>query len=219
MPARKDKTAGLNHEYACLDAGYSCVVGMDEAGRGPWAGIVAAGAVALPLQQDTLAETLHGARDSKDMTAHQRVALSQKIRETALGCGVGCATVAEINTLGIMPALKLAFARALEQVRQSCQPDVAIIDYVPWHDAGIPVHSIKFGDSLSLSIACASILAKTWRDEQMRTLGEQYPQYGFEQHKGYGTAAHKAAIQRYGVLPGVHRETFKPIIALQASAR
>jgi ribonuclease HII len=158
-----------------------------------------------------LAERLRGARDSKQMTARQRARLRETIQALALGWGVGMATSTEIDTLGLVPALKLAFGRALAAAAPACQPDYLLLDFVRWPECPLPAQPIRHGDSLSLSIACASILAKTARDEWMEQIGAQHPEYGFAQHKGYGTRAHAAALRRYGVLPHVHRASFQPI--------
>lgn len=213
---RRDRTAGLEYEQLAIQQGYRHIAGLDEAGRGPWAGPVAAAAVMLPPEQADLAEALKGARDSKQMTPRQRQQRADIIRQTALTWGIGSASVAEIERIGIASAVRLAFQRALD----ACQlaADYLLIDYMPWPQNPLPQRHLTRGDTLSLSIACASILAKTWRDDLMTELHQQYPQYGFDAHKGYGTAAHRAALARYGALDGVHRATFAPIRALQATS-
>ncbi len=212
-PHHRPETAALTYEMAALAQGFRCVAGMDEAGRGPWAGPVAAAVVALPLHLPDLSERLKGARDSKQMTARQRARLREPILNVALGWGVGMASATEIDQLGIMGALKLAFGRALAAAAPACQPDYLLLDYVRWPECPLPSQAIRHGDSLSLSIACASILAKTARDEWMEQISAQHPHYGFERHKGYGTDAHAAAIERHGVIPGVHRTSFEPVRA------
>jgi ribonuclease HII len=210
---RKDRTAALNYEYQQWELGYRSIAGVDEAGRGPWAGPVAAALVVLPLDNPDLETLLHGAKDSKEMTARQRTALADTIKNTAMAWGIGFADVSEIAALGIAPAIKLAYARALH--RAEIVPDFLLIDHMKWTESNLPQLNLTRGDQLSLSIACASILAKTWRDEQMQALSRHYPHYGFDKHKGYGTPQHRAAIERHGVLAGVHRDTFAPIIALR----
>jgi ribonuclease HII len=210
---RKDRTAALNFEQQQRALGYRLIAGVDEAGRGPWAGPVSAALVVLPLDNPDLEILLHGARDSKDMTPRQRAALVETIKSTATAWGIGYAEVDEIATTGLAPAIKLAYARAL--LAAEITPDFLLIDHMRWTESNLPQLNLTRGDQLSLSIACASILAKTWRDDQMTHLSQRFPQYGFEKHKGYGTPQHRAAIEQYGVLEGVHRLTFAPIMALR----
>jgi ribonuclease HII len=205
---RRDSTAPLTYEHLLRAQGYTRIAGLDEAGRGPWAGPVAAAAVILPDTPDLL-HTLKGARDSKQMTPRQREHMVGVIQEHALTWGIGSATADEIDQLGLNPAILLAFNRALAQCHP--QPDFLLLDYVRWPQAPLPYEAIKRGDRASLSIACASILAKTWRDQHMRELHTRHPEYGFAAHKGYGTALHQAAIARCGVLRGVHRTSYKPV--------
>jgi ribonuclease HII len=214
-PSRKNKTASLEYECDYMAQGYTAIIGMDEAGRGPWAGPVYAGAVALPLERTDLSDALKGVRDSKQMTANQRERLTDIIKNTARAWGVGVGTVQEITELGIMGALRLAFQRALGQAKNQFNfaPDYLFLDYVKLKDSQVPQLNLKKGDSLSLSIACASVLAKTARDKVMCDLAIQYPMYGFEHHKGYGTAEHLSAIEKWGILQGIHRSNFSPIMA------
>jgi ribonuclease HII len=216
---RKDKTASLEYEQAYIAKGFKAIVGMDEAGRGPWAGPVTAGAVALPLHRTDLLHGLHGIRDSKDMTARQRQDHVAIIHEIALAYGVGFATVDEIIRLGIMGATKLAMHRALQSAhnQDGFTPDCLFLDYMQWREMRqIEQLHLTRGDALSLSIACASVLAKTARDAHMLELAQAFPQYGFDKNKGYGTAQHSQALDRYGVCPA-HRTNFAPIRAKQKS--
>lgn len=208
---RASKTASLQYEHQYWNSGYRRVMGLDEAGRGTWAGPVAAGAVCLPPDRHDLSKVLAGVRDSKQMTPRQRVNLVDTIKKTAVAWGVGSASAAEIDAIGIVPATRLAMQRALES--SAFKPDALLIDSLVWPEMKVPQLSIIKGDTLSLSIAAASILAKVWRDEHMRQLAEQYPQYGFASHKGYGTAKHHAALKQFGVC-AEHRRTFAPIRAL-----
>ncbi len=188
-------------------------MGMDEAGRGPLAGPVAAGAVALPLHRDDLPKILKGARDSKEMNATQRQAADGTIKEIAITWGIGHSSAKEIDASGIISATKLAMWRALCDAleRRSVAPDCLFLDYLPWPEQqDYPVCSIVKGDKLSLSIACASIIAKVWRDQYMKELGDRFPEYEFAQNKGYGTRAHLIALDRYGPCE-YHRATFKPV--------
>ncbi|MCE2471476.1 MAG: ribonuclease HII [Anaerolineae bacterium] len=212
-PNKLPKTAGLVHERHYLRAGCRCIVGIDEAGRGPLAGPVAAAAVALPLERNDLSRLLRGARDSKEMSPAQREAVDGAIKELALAWGIGRSSAEEIDYLGIVPATKAAMQRALEQAlaKGNIQPDCLFFDYMLWPERrDIPQVSIVNGDKHSLSIACASVIAKVWRDARMRELDALYPQYGFAQHKGYGTDAHRRALRRYGPC-AEHRRSFEPV--------
>lgn len=212
MPAKSlssaSKTASLTYERQYQTSGCNTIMGLDEAGRGPWAGPVAAGAVCLPLERKDLSKALMGVRDSKQMTPRQRTQLAEVIKQVAAAWGIGSASNDEIDELGIVPATKLAMKRAFEMA--NVQPDCLILDSLAWPEMSIPQISLIKGDSLSLSIAAASVLAKVWRDEYMTHLSEKYPQYGFGLHKGYGTPAHQAALKEHGPSP-VHRKSFAPI--------
>lgn len=210
-------TAAVEHEHRLLGAGYRVIVGLDEAGRGAWAGPVAAGAVCLPLDRADLREVLAGVRDSKQMTVRQRTALVEVIKTTAVAWAVGSASAAEIDALGIAPATRLAMRRALDGLatqQPGFLPDYLLLDYIRWNETPLPypVEHLKKGDQQSLTIAAASVLAKTWRDQVMRELALQpaYADYGFAAHKGYGTAEHLAALRRLGACEQ-HRATFAPI--------
>lgn len=209
------KTAGMLHELEQRELGYRMIVGMDEAGRGAWAGPVVAGAVALPLDDPMLATTLQGVRDSKQLTRLQRERLADVIQQTAVAWGVGSATSDEIDSLGILHATQEAMLRALDHARvqfPDFEPDCVLTDFIHWRKEpiGYPHMNIKHGDQVSLTIAAASIVAKTWRDARMREYETQYPGYSLAAHKGYGTAQHSAALQTLGVC-SIHRRTFKPI--------
>lgn len=218
MPPKKRalKTASLMYEHQYLQSGCGKIMGFDEAGRGTWAGPVVAGAVALPIERKDLTRVLMGVRDSKQMTPRQRVSLAERIKEVALAWGVGSASSQEIDDLGIVPATKLAMRRALDMT--NFQPDCLMLDSLAWPEVSIPQISLVRGDTLSLSIAAASVVAKVWRDDYMRALDEQYPQYAFGIHKGYGTARHQAALQQYGPCD-LHRKSFAPIRKLTQPMR
>jgi ribonuclease HII len=207
-------TPNLKFDYPTLDLERALwansalwVAGVDEAGRGALAGPVAAAAVILP-QITNFERELRGVRDSKKMTPTQRDMWAQTIRESAVTFGVGLASAQEIDTIGILPATKLACKRAIEAL--SVVPDHILFDYLVISDLEILQTSIAKGDTISLSIAAASILAKTTRDAILCELGLQYSGYGFADHKGYGTTAHREAIQKFGPTP-VHRMSFAPI--------
>ncbi len=198
----------LEYEEALWKQGFFLVAGIDEAGRGCWAGPVTAGAVILPADAEMLL-TLKGARDSKMMTPDERERMFAVITAHALTWAVGEADNTEIDRVGILNATKNAMKRALAALNP--RPVRLLIDYVRLHDVTIPQTGIKHGDAVSLSIACASILAKVTRDRLMcETAARLYPQYGFERHKGYGTKLHREALEKYGPCP-LHRLSFKPL--------
>jgi ribonuclease HII len=205
----KKTSPTLEFEKDCWDKGYRLIAGLDEAGRGPLAGPVTAAAVILPNQSD-IADTLDGVRDSKLMTPEQREYWSARIQVEACAWGVACASVAEIETLGIAAAVRLAMTRALGQL--IIQPEFLLIDFVRLKEHPLPQTSLIKGDLRCLSIAAASVLAKTSRDRIMCDFEEQYPQYGFAQHKGYATPAHCRALERLGPCP-IHRRNFSPVSA------
>ena len=176
------------------------ICGVDEAGRGPLAGPVCAAAVILPRDLQ-----IPGLTDSKKLTDKKRRELFPVIQEKAVAYGIGLASEQEIDEINILQATFLAMQRALDAL--SVKPDLALIDGNRERDFGIPVKTVVKGDSLSANIAAASILAKVTRDDIMIQLSEQYPEYGFEIHKGYGTKAHYAALAEHGVSP-VHRRSF-----------
>ena len=194
----------LSFELPLWSAGLKLVAGLDEAGRGALAGPVAAAAVILPASIGMLT-ALHGERDSKQMTPTQRQIWTERLHSQALCYAVGFASHAEIDVWGIVPATRLAMQRALSQL--SLAPQHLLLDFLDLPGLSIPQTCLVKGDRRSLSIAAASVLAKTARDELMRHLDAQYPGYGFAFHKGYGTLAHRRALQALGPSP-VHRTTF-----------
>jgi len=179
---------------------------MDEAGRGALAGPVAVGAVILPATAH-LRQTLSGVRDSKQMTPLQRDDAARRIREVALAWSVAFAEADEIDALGIVPATRLAAMRALAGL--SPTPHYLLTDFrLELPELDLPQTSLVGGEARSLSIAAASVLAKTERDALMCALDGQYPDYGFSKHKGYGTPAHRLALRRLG-RSAIHRVTFQ----------
>lgn len=187
-------------ENSCFSDDIKIICGVDEAGRGPLAGPVCAAAVILPPNIE-----IPGLNDSKKLTDKKRRELFPIIKEMAISYGIGYASHEEIDEINILQATYLAMERALAQLDP--KPDLALIDGNRAKDFGIPVKTVVKGDSLSASIAAASVLAKVSRDDLMLQLAEEYPQYGFEIHKGYGTKAHYEALRTYGHSP-VHRMTF-----------
>lgn len=196
----------LSHEQKIWTA-YKHIAGLDEAGRGALAGPVCVGAVILPNKDPHLTQTLSGVRDSKQLTPRKRHLLAPLIEETVYSWGIGFSTTDEIDTLGIVPATRLAASRAVEML--VCFPDFLLTDFrLELPELDIPQTALVKGDQLSLSIAAASILAKTARDDLMREYDSQYPEYEFSRHKGYGTLFHREKILALGHSP-IHRRTFK----------
>jgi ribonuclease HII len=184
------------------------VAGLDEAGRGAWAGPLSAGAVILPIRLPSLRAVLSDVRDSKQMTPRQRMLAAAVIRSVAIAWSVGSATAAEVDRIGPLRATHLAMLRAVAGL--SPIPDHLLIDYLRLPGISMPQTAITRGDALSLSIAAASVLAKTWRDERMTAMEDLYPGYGFARHKGYGTGCHAEGLTRLGACPE-HRRSYAPI--------
>jgi len=201
----------LEFEKSLWKNGFTRIAGIDEAGRGAWAGPVCAAAVILPHSPDliravlpgALEMTLNGVRDSKLMTPLARETWAPRIKVIALAWGVGFASAEEIDTLGILPATKLAATRALETLH----PEYLLTDYLIFPNIELSQTALVKGDQRSLSVAAASVLAKTARDALMRELDDEYPDYGFARHKGYGTRLHQEAIRQMGVCE-IHRKSF-----------
>jgi len=186
---------------------YKNIAGLDEAGRGALAGPVCVGAVILPYDEPHLTQTLNGARDSKQITPRSRSKLALQIKSIARGWGIGFASAEEIDLLGIVPATRLAASRAVEML--TIFPDYLLTDFrLELPELDVSQSAIVKGDQKSLSIASASILAKTARDEWMFRLDAEYPEYGFARHKGYGTLMHRRRIVHSGH-SFVHRKTFE----------
>ena len=231
----------LNYEQPLWESGYTQIAGIDEAGRGAWAGPVCAAALILP-PDPTLLHTLDQVRDSKLMTPRSRETWAPRIRQSALAWGVGFATAQEIDCIGILPATKLAATRALASLSSSPDPlplppqtpplyplspnplspvppypdylipnhlipNYLITDFLLFPNLALPQTALIKGDRLSLSVAGASVLAKTARDALMRSLDDQYPGYGFARHKGYGTRLHQQSIHQLGLCE-IHRKSF-----------
>lgn len=180
--------------------GVTAICGVDEAGRGPLAGPVCAAAVILPDHLE-----IPGLNDSKKLTDKKRRELFPIIKEQAVAYGIAFATEQEIDEMNILQATFLAMQRAIDQLEGKA--NFALIDGNREKDFGLPVMTVVKGDSRSANIAAASVLAKVTRDEFMEEMAKQYPEYGFEIHKGYGTKAHYAALRERGASP-IHRKTF-----------
>ena len=191
---------------------YRLIAGVDEVGRGPLVGAVVTAAVILDPNNP-----IEGLADSKKLSEKKRLALAAEIKQKALAWALGRAEAEEIDKLNILQASLLAMTRAVQALR--IRPHFVLLDgnKIP-NDLDIPAQAVVKGDSKIAQISAASILAKTARDAEMYALATLYPQYGFEKHKGYGTAAHLAALRQYGVLPE-HRADFSPVKALLAQGK
>lgn len=190
----------LEFEKEALAKGYKSVCGVDEAGRGPLAGPVCAAAVILPE-----GVIIDGVNDSKKLSEKKRESLFDVIREQALSYSIAYATVDEIEEINILNATMLAMRRAIDGLE--IKADYAMIDGNKIPPLDIDAECIVKGDTKSMSIACASILAKVSRDRLLYKYAEEYPMYGFDKHKGYGTKVHREAILKYGPCP-YHRKSF-----------
>lgn len=208
--ANMPETPGLDLEKNFWKKGIRLVAGIDEAGRGAWAGPVTAAAVILPCDPQIL-KKLYGVRDSKQMTPRQREYWQQFIKELAIDWAIGWGTVAEIDRRGILNATRLAMTRAVQQL--STKPQHLLIDAVKLSQLDIPQSNLIKGDVHVLSIAAASVLAKTARDQKMVSLDREFPGYGFDRHKGYGTKKHQSALAVYGVCKH-HRLSYRPVKAI-----
>lgn len=209
--ARSKKAVGpdLINDLLMMDSG-DLIAGVDEAGRGPLAGPVVAAAVILDPDNP-----IEGLRDSKKLTEKRREELAPLIKERALAWCVADASVEEIEELNILQATMLAMTRAVNGLK--VHPQLVLVDGNRLPHLDYPCNAIVKGDDKVPAISAASILAKTTRDHYMVEMDARYPGYGFAQHKGYGVAAHIAAIEKLGITP-IHRKTFEPIASMLADA-
>jgi ribonuclease HII len=196
-------------------AGYKSVGGIDEAGRGSWAGPVYA-AVVVFSPEVIPTELIGHVRDSKQLSSGRRQKLAEAIKKASLDWGIGHATNHEIDSQGIVPATRLAAKRAIMQLVRPL--DFIVLDYLLLDDLTVPQVALVRGDQQVLSIAAASILAKTGRDDLMNQMDTLYPAYSFKTNKGYGTTAHQRALKRVGICP-IHRMSFKPVMAIYHMAQ
>ena len=196
----------FDEEKAFKAQGYQLIAGIDEVGCGALAGPVVAAAVILPRKID--GRWLKQVKDSKQLSPATRELLSRQIHKTAISVGIGTVIHEIIDTQGLTTARRLAMKTAIAKL--SPPPEALLIDYIVVPDVPLPQRGIKGGDSLCVSIACASIVAKVARDHLMIEFDGMYPGYGLGQHKGYGTERHLAYLHRLGPSP-IHRQSFKPI--------
>jgi ribonuclease HII len=204
----------VDEELKLWAAGHRRIAGVDEVGRGSWAGPVVAAAVVLPAPVLEHPELLEGVDDSKALTARERERLAARVLELAESWAIGAVPAHVIDTHGIAPATRLAMQVAL--LRLSQPADALLIDAVRLEGWPCPQLALIKGDARCLSIAAASVVAKVARDRLMAELGRQSPAYGFEQHKGYGTPTHERALRAHGPSPQ-HRRSFRPLADYLAS--
>lgn len=194
----------LRSERELRAEGFCWIAGVDEAGRGPLAGPVTAGAVILPWNQNGLP----GVFDSKQLSAEARAELYEELLSLEnVDIGIGIADVEEIDKLNILKAAHLAMFRAVAQLKKV---DCVLVDGLPVKGFEVPSRNLIKGDARSASIAAASIVAKVVRDRMMMDFDAKYPEYGFASHKGYGSAEHLEALRKYGACP-IHRKSFRPV--------
>jgi ribonuclease HII len=196
---------GIDFETQALSEGFRFVAGVDEVGRGCLAGAVVAAACILDLSKPLPP----GLNDSKKISEKRRVAIAEQLRESVVAFSVAQVEADEIDRINILQATKKAMRLAIEKLMPNA--DFLLIDAVQLKEISLPQKAIIGGDAISASIAAASILAKTYRDNLMREMCETYPQYGFSKHVGYGTKAHFEALRRYGACP-IHRRSFKGVL-------
>ena len=201
----------FDEELTLCAAGHTRVAGLDEAGRGAWAGPVCAAAVVLPLKQPNLADLLNGVRDSKQLSPARREALLPIILQVAEAVGVGWASSAEVDEIGIAPATRRAMARAVAGLNGKV--NALLIDYVLLPELDLPQRALPKADIHCLSVAAASIVAKVERDRLMVALETEFPGYGFARHKGYGTRQHREALAKMGPSP-IHRMSWRPMCGI-----
>ena len=198
-------TIGFDFEEQARSEGFLFVAGVDEVGRGCLAGPVVAAACILDLSKAVPAKL----NDSKKLTAKQRDEIGEELRANALTFGIGTVEAEEIDRINILEATKKAMLLAIEALKPNA--DFLLIDALQLKHVSLPQKAIIKGDSISYSIAAASVIAKTYRDGLMTELDLQFPQYGFAEHKGYGAASHRAAIKEHGPCP-LHRKTFRGVV-------
>ena len=196
---------GIEFEKQAFAEGYGYIAGVDEVGRGCLAGAVVAAACILDLSRP-LPE---GLNDSKKLTAKRRDSIAGELKETVLAFSIGQVEAEEIDRINILQATKKAMRLAIENL--SPRADFLLVDALQLKEISLPQKAIIRGDAISASIAAASILAKTYRDNLMCELGKIYPEYGFEKHAGYGTKAHFEAIRKHGACP-LHRKSFRGVL-------
>jgi len=201
----------LQKEIALLEQGYRFIAGLDEAGRGAWAGPVIAAAVILPIDRPDLLNILNGLNDSKLLTPQKRDKFFDLVQQTALAIAVGLGPPELVDKINVLQATRHAMEEALNEL--PITPDYLLLDHLKLPAVKLPQDSFPKADSISLTVSAASIIAKVTRDRLMVELSPQYPDYAFERHKGYGTRLHWEALQKFGPCP-VHRMSYRPLMIL-----
>ena len=204
----------LDKETALLRQGYRFIAGVDEAGRGAWAGPVVAAAVILPADDDKITSHLTGLNDSKKLSPARRERLFDQIQDVALAISVGVAEAGIVDTLNVVGATRAAMVDAIDRLEPAA--DYLLLDHIKLPASPLPQDSFPKADSISLTVAAASVIAKVTRDRMMVQLSERYPVYAFERHKGYGTALHRAALADHGACQE-HRMSYGPLQELTGS--
>jgi ribonuclease HII len=200
----------LQKEIALLRQGYRFVAGLDEAGRGAWAGPVVAAVVILPLAEPAGLEVLTGLRDSKKLGQHRREQFFELIQKAASAVAVGMASPAMVDEINVVQATRYAMQQALAQLEIT--PDYLLLDHLRLPEVDLPQDAFPRADNSSLTVAAASVIAKVSRDRLMVELNHEYPGYAFDRHKGYGTEIHRTALATLGPC-ALHRLSYKPLKA------
>ncbi len=203
----------LQKEIALLKQGYRFIAGLDEAGRGAWAGPVVAAAVILPVDQPKLLDTLNGLNDSKKLSPKKRDVFFDIVQQTALAVAVGIGSPKLVDDINVLQATRHAMQEALDEL--PITPNYLLLDHLKLPAVNLPQDAFPKADSISLTVSAASVIAKVTRDRLMVKLSQQYPGYGFERHKGYGTRLHREALQILGPC-AVHRMSYRPILVFGA---
>lgn len=206
---RQTELPHLNKEIALFRQGYRYVAGLDEAGRGAWAGPVVAAAVILPVDRPySLRQALHGLNDSKQIGWQERERLFKVIHQVALGIGVGLASPAVVDAINVVAATRCAMQQALENLDPA--PDYLLLDHLRLPAVALPQDAFPKADGISLTVAAASVIAKVTRDRLMVAYNQEYPGYAFDRHKGYGTRVHQLALAERGPC-SLHRLSYQPL--------
>jgi ribonuclease HII len=213
MTPHGPRRPNLRHEAGLWRCGCLHVAGLDEVGRGAWAGPLVAAAVVLPAGREGLARMLRGVRDSKAMTPAARDRWAGAILAVAQAWAVGSAAPGEVDELGPLGATRLAMRRALDAL--AVRPDHLLIDYLRLPECPLPQTALPRGDARMLSVAAASVVAKVWRDRVMMMYDENFPEFGWARNKGYGTPEHRRALERLGPTP-LHRVSYHPVAQARA---
>ncbi|MCL4303543.1 MAG: ribonuclease HII [Anaerolineae bacterium] len=202
----------LDKEIALREQGFRFIAGLDEVGRGAWAGPVVAAAVMLPLDRPDLAVVLTGLNDSKKLRPNQRERFFELVHEVALAVGVGLVPAARVDELNVLEATRQAMQQALSALK--VLPDYLLLDHVRLPGVALLQAAFPKADRISLTVAAASVVAKVTRDRLMVQYDQEHPGYAFDRHKGYGTPAHQMALAELGPC-SLHRMSYKPIRQLQ----